>query len=163
MINAGGSFLYYNNMDVKSDANGSDNLEHYGAVFDIQPEYRFTPWFGLGIDVEIGGFKTHTPNILNKKGHFYFQSYVTGKFIWRLNAFDLWGEIDLGPGAESGDYIDMAHVEHGTTWTLLGRLKLGATYKFNEKNGVGIHFGVASGIPAPCVVVTTGIHYTFFM
>ena len=147
------SFFYYQDIDPKTDINGSNSsLNYYGAVVDIQPEYRFTSWFALGLDVELGGYSGE---------HFYFQSYITTKFTASLNALDLWGEVGFGPGTMVGDYYYSYEVEHGATWTLLARVKVGATYRFNESSGIGIHVGVASGIPAPSVFVVPGVHYSY--
>ena len=159
-INAGVSFLYINSpSSTTDDGNNGKTIHYFGGIVDIQPEYRFNSWFGLGVDVEIGGLGSSFARAKHK--HFYFHGFVTAKFIADLEKVDLWAEIGLGAGTMVGDYLARGSVKHGADWTLLPRLRIGFDFDIAPKQKIGLHAGVASGIPLESVFVTFGAHYTF--
>ena len=160
VITGGANFVYINSSSgTTDDGNNGKTIHYYGAIIDIQPEYRFNSWFGLGVDIEIGGLGSSFARF--KHGHFYFHGFVTAKFIADLAKVDLWGEIGLGAGTLVGDHLWRGAVEHGADWTLLPRVRVGVDFDIAQNQKIGVHAGVASGIPLGDVFVTFGVHYSY--
>ena len=162
-INTGISF-YYVQSEADAHNMSSTLIEYYGAVFNIQPEYRFANWYGLGLDIELGGLKSDSSLFSNNK-HFYFSTYLTNKFIIPLTHLEIWGEIGLGYGARVGDYWYVSGSGHGETLNgteslALGRIRIGTSYKITEEHKIGIHAAFECHIPLE-LAATAGVHYTF--
>lgn len=120
----------------------SADLHHIGGMVDIQPEYRFARWFGLGLDIGLGGmghrFVTNPSRGWEEKGAAdfrqlpYFMAIVTAKFIAPLEVADLWGEFGAGIGLLNGAQ---------GIWVPI-RFRLGATFNLYDGSlGFGFHVG----------------------
>ncbi len=120
----------------------SADLHYIGGMVDIQPEYRFVRWFGLGVDIGLGGmghrFVTNPSLGWEPKGGAdyrqlpYFMALVTAKFIAPLEAADLWGEFGAGIGLINGAEDILIPI----------RFRLGATFNLYDKSlGFGFHVG----------------------
>ena len=120
----------------------SADLHFVGGMVDIQPEYRFVKWFGLGLDIGLGGmghrFVTDPyPGWTSKSSTDYravpyFMALLTLKFIAPLEVADLWGEIGGGIGLRNGADDIVIPI----------RFRLGATFNLYDNTlGFGFHVG----------------------
>ena len=152
------------NVNIVSTWGNKKVIQYHGVMVDIQPEYRFTEWFGLGLNLGLGGMVSENYDSLhpqwvsstkydnfvvpNDFKHLSFEALLTFKFIAPLEIVDLWFELGAGIYmlsleylTEGGKFEDVGEFFDGIYPDLRGRL--GVTFYPNETMGIGIHGGAS--------------------
>ncbi len=137
---------------------------YHGVMVDIQPEYRFTEWFGLGLDLGLGGMVSenfdsiHPQNVTSTRlayfivpndfKHLSFEALLTFKFIAPLNHCDIWFEVGAGIYMltlqylkDDGKYDDVGEFFDGIYPDARGRI--GFTFYPDDHMGIGFHGGAS--------------------
>ena len=139
VISASANFLTHYNIAMTHEY-VADNDIYYGGVVSIQPEIRFADWFGVGLDVGIGGTAavSHWAN-KNVKA-VALEVLLTAKFIGSIGSLDLWGELGTGYEGMHGRLKLYDDEWHNGTYQWATRARVGATYNFADNMGLGLHF-----------------------
>ena len=182
VMNGGGSYQFlYNEPESKSHRR---TIKSHGGFADIQPEYRFADWFGLGLDLGFGGVVSNnydSPHaqrvnattedvdyllVTNDYKSLSFEALLTFKFIAPLKHVDLWFELGAGIYMlaldylnDKGEFKDVGGFFDGIWPDLRGRL--GLTIYFNEKLGFGFQGGASylGWFQSNTFSVNGGIHF----
>ncbi|MBQ4359998.1 MAG: hypothetical protein II767_07060 [Proteobacteria bacterium] len=160
-LTSSASVLYQFSADCPGCEQSAD-LHFIGGMVDIQAEYRFVKWFGLGLDVGLGGmghrFVSYPTEGWESKGstdyrHIpYFMALLTVKFIAPLERADLWAELGAGIGIR--DFSDH--------FVLPIVFRLGVTFNLYDNSlGFGFHagYGAMTWILIFDPSVDLGIHF----
>ena len=164
VLTSGVSFLYFYDNVISDEYRDSNN--YYGGLVEMQGEYRFTDWFGLGLEVGLGGMVDRDASTNWSVPHhaevFYFQGLITCKFIADLDIVELWGEVGVGAGVMVGNYIDSdGYVTDEPNVLMPVRIRLGATFDINDSMGLGVHGSYGDGVlffPG-FPLVEAGVHF----
>ena len=162
VINGGAAFLM-DQWNVVSEEYVFGDKTYYGVIIDFQPEYRFTKWFGLGIDLGLGGGVGDTggwERASSKMGIGVFQAFLTAKFIGDFKLLDLWLELGAGGVSHFGEFILDDGEWEKFVITGSARVRAGITFDINENIGLGVHAGWAWRILEDWNV-EAGFHFTY--
>ena len=161
VLTSGASFYYFYDEVMSNEYRGDNEL--FGGIVSIQPEYRFKDWFGLGLDVGLGGMVDRDASANWRVPHhsevFYFQALITCKFIATLNIVELWGEIGLGFSIMAGNYINgEGEISKDPEYGLPARVRIGATFDLGNSIGIGVHgaYGLQVFMSS---VAEAGVHF----
>ena len=150
-LTSSASFLYMAGTDC-GGCEVSTDFKYYGGSISAQPEYRFTNWFGLGLDVGLAGMSFETANDdVSDYNMLLFQFLVAFKFIAPLKYVDLWGEI--GAGLLVSEYKNVGFPI---------RFRIGATVNLLDGSmGVGVHagFGDLGTLVIFDSAIDAGVHF----
>ena len=139
-------------------------IQYHGVMIDIQPEYRFTEWFGLGLDLGLGGMVSENYDSIhpqwvtttkqdyfvvpNDFKHLSFEALLTFKFIAPLDHCDIWFEIGAGIYMltlqylkDDGKFDDVGEFFDGIYPDARGRI--GFTFYPDDHMGIGFHGGAS--------------------
>lgn len=146
-LNFSGDGLYIADNVITSEYR--DNYDLGAFSFSIEPVIRFVDFYALGIDISVGG-----STLGDSSSHWYisdggdsfsdlgamFQIFITNKFIYTDDDYELYGELGLGGHMlfASGYYNEAGELGGLNSW--LGvRLRVGMTYYVTDSVGVGMH------------------------
>lgn len=136
--------LYWQDTVWTNEYRDSYDMGAFGL--SIEPIARFSDLYSLGLDVSIGGSSLgdssdhwHDDDDYSEIG-VMLQIYITNKFIYSDDNYELWGELGLGGHwlFANGFYGDEGDILAGGLWLGL-RVRLGMTYYIGDMVGVGLH------------------------
>lgn len=130
-----------------------------GGVIGIQPEYRFTKYFGLGLDVGIGGSDSMV-GWSGGHGTMVFETYLTAKFIAPLEFLDIWGELGTGTFGMVGNFEGEDGLSHNNQFQWATRARVGFSFHTAPNLDLGFHLG-ASYLFITDLTIEVGVHFNY--